>query len=120
MTAGYASTLIRNIARIGQNMGITVKIGKGGMVKMKICPKCGRSFDRLLALSRRDNKTMICDECATKEALDDAGILEGNPDREYILDSIYQRRTTPQERTRSAVYATGNKWAIENFNDTHK
>ena len=26
------------------------------------------------------------------------------------------RRMSPYERTRAAVYATGNKWAIENFN----
>lgn len=26
---------------------------------------------------------------------------------------------SPYERTRRAVYATGNKWAIENFNATH-
>ena len=26
---------------------------------------------------------------------------------------------SPYERTRAAVYATGNKWAIENFNGTH-
>lgn len=30
-----------------------------------------------------------------------------------------KRRPTPQERTRAAVYATGNKWAIENFEATH-
>lgn len=29
------------------------------------------------------------------------------------------RRQTPYERTRAAVYATGNIWAIENFNATH-
>ena len=70
---------------------------------MKICPKCGRKFERLLAVSRMDNKTMICDNCGTMEALDivQHGIL------------------TPQERTRLAVAATGNKWAMENFNDTH-
>lgn len=28
-------------------------------------------------------------------------------------------RSTPFERTRAAVYATGNRWAIENFNNTH-
>ena len=28
-------------------------------------------------------------------------------------------REGPAERTRRAVYATGNKWAIENFNETH-
>lgn len=26
---------------------------------------------------------------------------------------------TPYERCRNAVYATGNRWAIENFNATH-
>ncbi len=30
-----------------------------------------------------------------------------------------QRPMTPYERTRAAVYATGNKWAIENFEATH-
>ena len=29
------------------------------------------------------------------------------------------RPLTPYERCRSAVYATGNRWAIENFNATH-
>lgn len=28
-------------------------------------------------------------------------------------------RSTPYERARAAVYATGNKWAIENWNLTH-
>lgn len=28
-------------------------------------------------------------------------------------------RISPYERTRAAVYATGNRWAIENFNATH-
>ena len=70
---------------------------------MKICPKCGRKSERLLAVSRVDNKTMICDECGTMEA----------------LDSFPRGILTPQERTRMAVVATGNKWAMENFNATH-
>lgn len=28
-------------------------------------------------------------------------------------------RETPYERTKRQVYATGNKWAIENFHATH-
>lgn len=28
-------------------------------------------------------------------------------------------RMSPYERTRAAVYATGNRWAIENFEATH-
>ena len=70
---------------------------------MKICPKCGRRFARLLALSREDNKTMICDECGTMEA----------------LENLPEGTLTPQERTRIAVVATGNRWAMENFNATH-
>lgn len=56
---------------------------------MKICPKCGRSFARLLALSRTDNKTMICDECGTMEA----------------LGSVPHGVLSPQECTRIAVAA---------------
>jgi hypothetical protein len=46
---------------------------------------------------------MICDDC---------GIMEA-------LDSVPHGILTPQERTRLAVAATGNKWAMENFNATH-
>lgn len=70
---------------------------------MKRCSKCGRNFDRLLALSRKDNKTMICDECGTMEA----------------LDNFPGRILIPQERVRITVMATGNKWAMENFNAVH-
>ena len=31
----------------------------------------------------------------------------------------HTRPLPPYERTRNAVYATGNRWAIENFNATH-
>lgn len=70
---------------------------------MAKCPKCGRSFPRLLALSRTDNKTMICDECGVHEA----------------LGAVPPRTMSPQEKTRAAVYATGNRWAIENYEATH-
>lgn len=82
---------------------------------MAKCPKCKEEKGRLLALSRIDNKTMICDECGTKEALDAAGLLEDSSTRKEILKAS----RTPYERTRRQVYATGNKWAIENFNATH-
>lgn len=34
-------------------------------------------------------------------------------------DSRDKYIASPYERTRAAVYATGNRWAIENFNATH-
>ncbi len=81
------------------------------------CPKCGKDFLRLLAVSREDNKTMICDECGTKEALEAVGMMEGNGQREEILKAV--RKASPQERTRAKVYASGNRWAKENFDATH-
>lgn len=74
-----------------------------------ICPKCRRDLDRLLALSRRDNKTNICDECGIREALEDF--------KRYHKGK--ERKQGPHERTREQVYASGNKWAIENFEATH-
>lgn len=67
------------------------------MSEIKRCPKCGRNFPRLLALSRIDNKTMICDECGEKEA----------------LDSLPYGLLTPQERTRIAVAAEKRKNNME-------
>lgn len=86
---------------------------------MKICPRCGKETEWLRALSRKDNKTMICDQCGTEEALDAAGLTKGNETREKILQTAYGRKPTPYEKTRAQVYATGNKWAIENFEATH-
>lgn len=38
------------------------------------CPRCdGEQIARTFALSRRDNKTMICSKCGTSEAMEDAG-----------------------------------------------
>lgn len=74
-----------------------------GIGSVKICPKCGRESDRLLAVSRNDDKTMICDGC---------GIMEA-------LDSLPRGILTPQERTRIAVAAMGNERAMEDLNATH-
>lgn len=40
--------------------------------EVTICPRCGTEFlVHLAALSRRDNKTLICSECGTMEAMED-------------------------------------------------
>lgn len=36
---------------------------------MKTCPRCGRHNTPLHALSRKDNRTMVCDSCGTDEAM---------------------------------------------------
>lgn len=38
---------------------------------IKICPKCGKEYTAYPALSRRDNKTLICPDCGVKEAIED-------------------------------------------------
>lgn len=69
----------------------------------RTCPLCGRTYTEPPALSRRDNATDICPDCGMMEA----------------LASMPRRREGPAERTRRAVQATGNRWAMENFNATH-
>ena len=71
------------------------------------CPMCGGESERLLALSRKDNKTMICDTCGQQEAW--SAFIASRP----------ISRPSHYERTRAQVYATGNRWAIENFEATH-
>lgn len=69
------------------------------------CPKCGKETEWLRALSRVDNKTRICDECGTKEALDAAGLTEGSSVRKSILACV-GRGSTPQGQNQSK--GTGN------------
>lgn len=47
----------------------------------KKCPKCGKTYTEYPALSRRDNKTYICPQCGTGEAMEDfkkANLQEDN------------------------------------------
>ena len=37
----------------------------------KICARCGKAIVGYPALSRKDNKTMICSNCGTLEALEE-------------------------------------------------
>lgn len=47
--------------------------------------------------------------------------MESANEKLYNLKNDYrnQPRMSMYERTKQAVYATGNKWAIENFHATH-
>jgi len=53
----------------------------------------------------------------------DAMVKPAKVDRSFEeskkLNSKPARKLTPYERTKAQVYATGNKWAIENFHATH-
>lgn len=62
------------------------------------CPRC-HSF----SLIYMGKDVYCCDDCGQT--------VYGYKDR--------GRKPTPYERTKAQVYATGNKWAIENFHATH-
>ena len=59
------------------------------------------------------DKNDFSDECIKR--------MESLNDKMEDLRNDYRvtRTNNPFTRTRNAVYATGNKWAIENFNATH-
>lgn len=61
----------------------------------------------------------ICRVCGSKDInyLSNDRCYCNNCNKEQ--DSIDKIIQSPYERTRTAVYATGNRWAIENFNATH-
>ena len=63
--------------------------------------------------------TTVCGKCRSKdiEYLGNDRCFCNNCNAER--DSIDIVIESPYERTRQAVYSTGNRWAIENFNATH-
>ena len=38
--------------------------------EVKVCPQCNKEYTGVPALSRVDNKTLICPNCGTLEALE--------------------------------------------------
>ena len=57
-------------------------------IRVQVCPKCGKLFSERGAVSREDNKTLICPDCGTREALESIGIDE--TEQEKILDTIHR------------------------------
>lgn len=66
---------------------------------MKMITVCGECRSRDIDYIGRGR--CYCNDCKTETHSTDLCVL------------------SPYERTRAAVYATGNRWAIENFNATH-
>ena len=65
-------------------------------MQITVCAVCGSSDIDYLG-----NDRCFCKKCDGEK-----------PSKDRAIQS-------PYERTRAAVYATGNRWAIENFNATH-
>ena len=61
---------------------------KNNMIRLSVCPRCGRSFCEPPALSRLDNKTLICPDCGTRQALASIGVEPS--EQEQILETIHR------------------------------
>ena len=67
--------------------GLNVVYGEDAVKKVTTCPKCGKEYSGRPALSRTDNKTQICPDCGTIEALDAVGITE--EEKSAVLEAIH-------------------------------
>ena len=62
------------------------------LTELQKCPRCGEGSERLLALSRRDNKTQICDACGTAEAVNDATPYRDLVNMEILDEMIFHKK----------------------------
>lgn len=61
---------------------------ESNVIGARNCPKCGREYKAVPAVSRGDNRTLICPDCGIREALASLGIEE--TEQEQILGFIHQ------------------------------
>ena len=55
---------------------------------IRTCPKCGIEYQGYPAISRKDNKTPICPDCGTREALASIGV--DIKEQERIIKTIHR------------------------------
>ena len=62
---------------------------KDGIVNNgRICPHCGKTYHEYPALSRIDNKTLLCPDCGSREALAEIGI--STEEQEAIIATMHR------------------------------
>lgn len=65
-----------------------VKETDNTIVRIAVCPRCGQTYHGRPAVSRADNKTPLCPDCGTREALESIGVDE--KEQEQILEAIHR------------------------------
>lgn len=64
-------------------------------MEKRICPECGNVFIGHPALSRKDNKTLICQECGVRQAMASMGV---DPvEAEKVVDLV-RKYSDPEEK----------------------
>ena len=61
---------------------------KDNIIRTAVCPLCGRPYHGAPALSREDNKTLICPDCGTRQALRSIGV--DTAEQEQIIETIHR------------------------------
>ena len=61
---------------------------ENNVIRISVCPRCGHSYREPPALSREYNKTLICPDCGTREALDTLGVA--SDEQEQIIAAIHR------------------------------
>lgn len=57
------------------------------IARISVCPRCGQTYHGRPAVSRADNKTPLCPDCGTREALESIGV--DVEEQDSILASIH-------------------------------
>ncbi len=63
-------------------------------LETRICPRCGKPYCERPALSRTDNKTLICPDCGTREALESIGV--STEEQDSIIETIHRTLRNPR------------------------
>ena len=61
---------------------------KKEMNNIRKCPYCVTEYQGHPAISRKDNKTLICPDCGTREALESIGV--NIKEQEQIIKTIHK------------------------------
>ena len=61
---------------------------RNNVIRISVCPRCGHTYREPPALSREDNKTLICPDCGTREALETLGV--NSEEQEQIIAAIHR------------------------------
>ena len=61
---------------------------KDNIIRTAVCPLCGRTYHGAPALSREDNKTLICPDCGIREALESIDV--SLDEQEKIIETIHR------------------------------